>query len=98
MPDLNGARGRTVAAEMFEPDEQDLIYIRDAKNIELAAYQRTKRTKGFDVPDSTGKNVFEVAMYKVFAGIVDPREAERICPLDAYEARLNRHNERESAQ
>jgi len=98
LPDLNGARGRTVAAEMFEPDEQDLIYIRDARNIELAAYQRTKRTTGFDVPDSTGKTVFEVAMYKVFAGILDPHEAERICPLDAYEARLKRHNQRENAQ
>lgn len=94
LPDLNGARGRTVVAEMFEPDEQDLVYIRDAKNIELAAYQRTKRTVGFDVPDSTGKTVFEVAMYKVFAGIIDPREAERITSLDAYEAKRQRELQR----
>jgi type II secretory ATPase GspE/PulE/Tfp pilus assembly ATPase PilB-like protein len=94
LPELNGARGRTVVAEMFEPDEQDLAYIRDAKNIELAAYQRSKRQVGFDVPDSTGKTVFEVAMYKVFAGVVDPREAERLCSLDAYEARLARQRAR----
>jgi type II secretory ATPase GspE/PulE/Tfp pilus assembly ATPase PilB-like protein len=96
LPDLNGARGCTVVAEMFEPDEQDLVYIRDAMNIELAAYQRTKRTTGFDVPDSTGKTVFEVAMYKVFAGIIDPREAERITSLDAYEAKRQRELQRRS--
>ncbi|QUN31803.1 Flp pilus assembly complex ATPase component TadA (plasmid) [Cupriavidus sp. KK10] len=90
LPDLNGARGRTVVAEMFEPDELDLSFIRDAKNIELAAYQRSKRRLGFDVPDSTGKTVFEVTMYKVFAGIVDPREAEKLTSLDAYEARRQR--------
>ncbi|MBB1631161.1 pilus assembly protein [Cupriavidus sp. UME77] len=94
LPELNGARGRTVVAEMFEPDEQDLAFIRDARNIELAAYQRSKRQVGFDVPDSTGKTVFEVAMYKVFAGVVDPREAERLCSLDAYEARLARQRAR----
>lgn len=98
LPALNGARGRTVAAEMFEPDEQDLLFIRDAKNIELAAYQRSKRVHGFEVPDSTGKTVFEVAMYKVFAGIVDPREAERIISLDAYEAKLLRQRAREAGQ
>ncbi|MCY0852974.1 ATPase, T2SS/T4P/T4SS family [Cupriavidus sp. D39] len=94
LPELNGARGRTVVAEMFEPDEQDLIYIRDAQNIELAAYQRSKREVGFDVPDSTGKTVFEVAMYKVFTGVVDPREAERICSLEAYEAKQARQRAR----
>jgi hypothetical protein len=75
---------------MFEPDELDLSFIRDAKNIELAAYQHSKRKLAFDVPDSTGKTVFEVAMYKVFAGIVDPREAEKLTSLDAYEARRQR--------
>lgn len=90
LPDLNGARGRTVVAEMFEPDELDLTFIRDAKNIELAAYQRSKRKLGFDLPDSTGKTVFEVALYKVFAGIVDPREAEKLTSLDAYEAKRQR--------
>ncbi|MGA3976947.1 ATPase, T2SS/T4P/T4SS family [Ralstonia nicotianae] len=94
LPALNGARGRTVVAEMFEPDEQDLLFIRDAMNIELTAYQRTKRTTGFDVPDSTGKNVLEVAMYKVFAGLVDPREVERISSFDAYDARLRRQRDR----
>lgn len=90
LPDLNGIRGRVMAAEMFEPDELDLMYIRDARAIELQAHQREKRATGFDVPDSTGKSVFEVAMYHVFAGTVDPRQAERILSLDAYEAKLKR--------
>lgn len=90
LPDLNGIRGRVMAAEMFEPDELDLMYIRDARAIELQAHQREKRTTGFDIPDSTGKSVFEVAMYHVFAGTVDPRQAERILSLDAYEAKMKR--------
>ncbi|QET04064.1 pilus assembly protein (plasmid) [Cupriavidus pauculus] len=92
LPDLNGIRGRVMAAEMFEPDELDLMYIRDARAIELQAHQREKRTTGFDIPDCTGKSVFEVAMYHVFAGTVDPRQAERILSLDAYEAKLKRMN------
>jgi len=92
LPDLNGIRGRVMAAEMFEPDEQDLLYIRDARAIELQAHQREKRTTGFDIPDCTGKSVFEVAMYHVFAGTVDPREAERILSLDGYEAKLRSLN------
>ncbi|WP_029043716.1 ATPase, T2SS/T4P/T4SS family [Cupriavidus sp. WS] len=94
LPMLNGIRGRTVAAEMFEPDEQDLAYIRDARNLELAAYQRSKRVLGFDQPDSTGKSCFEVAMYNVFTGVVDPREAERLSSMDAYEAKLARRKMR----
>ncbi len=90
LPDLNGIRGRVMAAEMFEPDELDLMYIRDARAIELQAHQRSKRETGFDVPDCTGKSVFEVAMYHVHAGTVDPREAERILSLDGYEQRLKR--------
>jgi hypothetical protein len=43
LPDLNGIRGRVMAAEMFEPDELDLMYIRDARAIELQAHQREKR-------------------------------------------------------
>lgn len=90
LPDLNGIRGRVMAAEMFEPDELDLMYIRDARAIELQAHQREKRETGFDIPDCTGKSVFEVAMYHVYAGTVDPREAERILSLDGYEQRLKR--------
>jgi hypothetical protein len=37
LPDLNGIRGRVMAAEMFEPDELDLMYIRDSRAIELQA-------------------------------------------------------------
>ncbi|MCM2248871.1 hypothetical protein, partial [Klebsiella pneumoniae] len=70
LPDLNGIRGRVMAAEMFEPDELDLMYIRDARAIELQAHQREKRETGFDIPDCTGKSVFEVAMYHVYAGTV----------------------------
>ncbi|GJG97751.1 ATPase, T2SS/T4P/T4SS family [Cupriavidus pauculus] len=90
LPELNGIRGRVMAAEMFEPDEIDLMYIRDARAIELQAHQRGKRETGFDIPDCTGKSVFEVAMYHVYAGTVDPCEAERILSLDAYERKLRR--------
>ncbi|MGT2491322.1 hypothetical protein ACU4GD_14360 [Cupriavidus basilensis] len=86
---------RTVVAGMFRARRAGPRPISATpENIELAGYQRSKRQVGFDVPDSTGKTVFEVAMYKVFAGVVDPREAERLCSLDAYEARLARQRAR----
>lgn len=76
LPSLNGARGRIVVAEMFEPDDPCLLFIRDSKTLELGNYVRSMRTTGFDVPDCTGKTVLEVAMYRVFDGTVDPREVE----------------------
>lgn len=67
----NGFVGRTVAAELVEPDEQLLNYFR---NEDFNAGYKYWRTKG-------GQTALEHAMSKVFAGQVDPREVEDCCGL-----------------
>lgn len=76
LPELNGSKGRLVVAEMIELDTKMLILFRDQKNLELKEYIRSRRVARFDDPDSTGKTVLEVAMYRVSQGLVDPREVE----------------------
>lgn len=83
---FNGLRGRTVVAEMFEPDEEALMLIREDRGIELRRYLRSLRTAGFHEEDCTGKNVYEMSMHKVAHGIVDPRVVEaKFGSFDVYE-------------
>lgn len=87
LPELNGAKGRIVVAEMIEPTPRMLLLFRDSKNLELKHYIRSLRTARFDEPDSTGKSALEVAMYHVAHGIVDPREVEiKFGSFEQYEA------------
>ncbi|WP_321820763.1 MULTISPECIES: GspE/PulE family protein [unclassified Burkholderia] len=77
LPELNGARGRTVIAEMIELDSTMLSYARDpTKNLELKCYVRSLNRARYDEPSTRGKTVLEVAMYKVSIGMIDPREVE----------------------
>jgi general secretion pathway protein E len=76
LPELNGAKGRIVVAEMIEPTPKMLLLFRDLKNLELKKYIRSLRKANFDEPDSTGKSALEVAMYHVSLGLIDPHEVE----------------------
>jgi type II secretory ATPase GspE/PulE/Tfp pilus assembly ATPase PilB-like protein len=77
LPELNGARGRTVVAELIELDTNMLMLARDpGKNLELKRYVRSLNRSRYDEPVTTGKSVLEVAMYKVSQGLIDPREVE----------------------
>jgi type II secretory ATPase GspE/PulE/Tfp pilus assembly ATPase PilB-like protein len=76
LPDLAGFAGRTVAAEMLEPDETFLQLVRDARNIELDRYVASMKTTPIDDPDDAGKSALQVAMYHVSQGAIDPREVE----------------------
>ncbi|CAM2158543.1 Pilus assembly protein (plasmid) [Pararobbsia alpina] len=83
---FNGLLGRTVVAEMFEPDEEALMLIREDRGIELRRYLRSLRTAGFHEEDCTGKSVYEMAMYKVAQGLIDPRVVEaKFGSFDVYE-------------
>jgi general secretion pathway protein E len=69
LPELNGARGRTVVAEMIELDTTMLMLARDpSRNLELKRYVRNLNRSRFDEPTTYGKTVLEVAMYKVSQG------------------------------
>ncbi|TET01710.1 GspE/PulE family protein [Burkholderia cepacia] len=76
LPELNGARDRTVVAEMIELDSKMLMMFRAGRHLELKQYVRSLNRSRFDEPDTTGKSVLEIAMYKVSQGLIDPREVE----------------------
>ena len=74
---FNGFGKRTVVAEMWWPDDQTLLYVREAKNIELRNYFYSMRKDPFDSPNTLGKTALEVAMYHVSQGNMDPKEVEK---------------------
>lgn len=76
LPELNGLLGRTVVAELVEPDDYFLECIRDSKTIELSRYLASLRTAPYDDPDMTGKSAMDCAIYKMSKGEIDPREIE----------------------
>ncbi|RMX08160.1 secretion system protein E [Corticibacter populi] len=76
LPELNGLKGRTVVAEMVEPDDHFNACVLDAKVVELTRYVESLRTAAFDDPDMRGKSAMECAIYKASQGLIDPREIE----------------------
>lgn len=76
LPEMNGARGRLVVAEMIELNAVMLHLFREAKNSELKEYISGTRTARFDDSDTTGKSALEVAMYHVANGVFDPKDVE----------------------
>lgn len=96
LPELNGFKGRTVVAEMIEPDEQMLEHVITGNNIELTRYWRMLASPNFDDPNLVGKTTMECAIYKAVNGIIDPREIEpRFMSFETVEAKrknaLSRH-------
>jgi general secretion pathway protein E len=73
---LNGFSGRTVAAEMLEPDENICELLLTGNQVSLHRYWRALSNHIYDDPDLTGKTAMEVAVYKASCGIIDPREIE----------------------
>lgn len=78
LPELNGLFGRTVVAELVEPDDYFLECIRDSKTIELSRYLASLRTSRYDEPDMTGKSAMDCAIYKMSKGEIDPRDRASI--------------------
>jgi general secretion pathway protein E len=76
-PDLDGYLGRTVVAEMIEPDEQMLKFILAENNIELARYVRSLASPSYTDSNMVGKTTMDCAIYKAALGLIDPREIER---------------------
>jgi general secretion pathway protein E len=76
-PDLDGFLGRTVVAEMIEPDEEMLRFILAENNIELARYVRSLASPSYTDSNMVGKTTMECAVYKAALGVIDPREIER---------------------
>ena len=73
---LNGYAGRTVAAEMVEPNEAMCELLLAGKKVDLLRYWRSASDGVYDSANLAGKTAMEVAIYKASQGLVDPREIE----------------------
>jgi type II secretory ATPase GspE/PulE/Tfp pilus assembly ATPase PilB-like protein len=76
LPVLDGFAGRTVVAEMIEPDDQMLEFILAQNNIELTHYWRSLASPSYTDSNLVGKTAMECAIYKAALGVIDPREIE----------------------
>lgn len=74
---LNGFAGRTVAAEMVEPDDRMCEIIQKEDMPGLRRYWRGLSDGNVTSPHFEGKTAMEVAMHKSALGLIDPREVEK---------------------
>ncbi|EJO31767.1 ATPase, T2SS/T4P/T4SS family [Achromobacter marplatensis] len=76
LPELNGTAGRSVAAELIEPERVDgfLERVRKRDNLGLAQWgERPEAAGGWREADGQGLRALHCALHKVNAGEVDPR-------------------------
>lgn len=76
LPELNGTAGRSVAAELIEPERVDgfLERVRKRDNLGLAQWgERPEAAGGWRQADGQGLRALHCALHKVNAGEVDPR-------------------------
>lgn len=78
IPELSGYNGRTVIAEMIEPntDREVLRCVRAGDTLSLQMHLEAAHRTPIDDPDMTNKTIMECAMYKATQGLIDPRDIE----------------------
>jgi general secretion pathway protein E len=72
-----GVKKRTLAAEVYIPDEKWLDLTRKGDDVGAASYYRSLSNGDLESPDMTGKLIIEHAFYKSLLGEIDPRECLR---------------------
>jgi general secretion pathway protein E len=76
LPEVSGYKGRTVVAEMVEPDERMLECMKAGDNLALQRYVGSLRRTEYNDPNMDNKSTMECAIYKLSQGQIDPREIE----------------------
>lgn len=76
LPELNGYMGRTVVAEMVEPDEHMLPLILSGDSLGLFRYWRGLSDGDYESETMTGKTTMECAILRASRGDIDPHEIE----------------------
>lgn len=80
-----GTTGRTLVAEMWQPDHPWLKLVRANEDYEALMYYRRQSDRNFSSPDMTGKVVFEHALYKALQGQIDPRSCSEFETFERFE-------------
>jgi general secretion pathway protein E len=78
LPVLNGTLGRTVASELFEPDDDSCDLVLRGEKVELMRYWRSQSDGNTLSENMAGKTSMDCAMHKAALGTIDPRNAETI--------------------
>ncbi|MCD0501900.1 Flp pilus assembly complex ATPase component TadA [Bordetella petrii] len=74
LPQLHGLAGRTVAAELVNPDDDQFLHlVRQRDNLGLRRYVGSRPRTPFDDADMQGKSAADCAIYKASRGLIDPR-------------------------
>ena len=73
---LWGFAGRTVVAEMMEPDETVCEHVLKSDMVGLKRYWSGLSDGDVHSSDITGKSAMDIAMHKAVQGLIDPHEIE----------------------
>jgi type II secretory ATPase GspE/PulE/Tfp pilus assembly ATPase PilB-like protein len=80
-----GTFGKTIVAEMLQPDRVWLRHVRNNDDDAALQHFRSASNRQFDSPDMTGKTVFEHALYKAMQGEIDVRNCEEFDGFERFE-------------
>lgn len=80
-----GTLGRTIAAEMWQPDSRWLDLVREQDDVGALAHYRSFSDRDLLSEDMSGKTIFEHVLHKALHGQVDPRECERFDSFERFE-------------
>ena len=80
-----GTHGKTIVAEMLQPDRVWLRHVRNNDDDAALQHFRSAGNRQFDSADMTGKTVFEHALYKALQGEIDVRNCEEFDGFERFE-------------
>lgn len=80
-----GTKGKTVVAEMWQPDRQWLQLVRAGDDYGALMHYRSFSDRDFRSANMDGKTVFEHTLWKALQGQVDPRECEEFDSFERFE-------------
>lgn len=80
-----GTTGRTVVAEMWQPDRTWLQHVRAGDDYAGLLHYRSHSDADFCSENMDGKTVFEHALFKAIHGQIDPRECNTFDSFERFE-------------
>jgi len=80
-----GTFGKTIVAEMLQPDRTWLRHVRNNDDDAALQHFRSFSDRRFDSADMTGKTVFEHALHKALQGEIDVRNCEEFDGFERFE-------------
>ena len=80
-----GTHGKTIVAEMLQPDRVWLRHVRNNDDDAALQHFRSSGNRQFESPDMVGKTVFEHALWKALQGEIDARNCEEFDGFERFE-------------